>query len=393
MQRSVALVVTAFLAAFALDGALSVVDELGALSLDVHIVKYPRALFSTLVLLANLGMFAAMAITPRIPKRLVLPPMFVAVWFVLGAMPLPIYFGIEGSGLPIAAVQAVVAAAVWGHIRFWGGAWRVPDDWIEGPAFSVRNLALVAVGAMAMVPVVGVYSGLSLKLALSEGTAGYADLDTTGLLLRSRTFRKRDKRVELLGMMHVGEPAAYEEIWSSFPAGSVLLAEGVSDEQEIFGKRKLSYDKGAAKMGLISQAKVPIEADDVTVRSADIDISEFSESTQELLKGAAKIWAADTTAEFMTAYAGVVETSGDPKVIEAVLDDVLNRRNDHLIGEVDRALTEFDVVVVPWGALHMPFLDEEVRKRGFKEESSRDFRLFRFGTVGRGVADFLAGSG
>jgi hypothetical protein len=391
MQRLVALVVTGFLAAFAVDGALSVFDELLALATGTHWVKYPRALSSTLVMLANLAMFVGMAVSPAVPKRLVLPPMAVGLWFLLGAMPLPIYLGIAGSGLPIALVQASVAAALWAYVRVRGGGWAVPEAWCEGPGFSGKHLVAVAAVSLLLSPLIGVYSAASLKLALHHGTAGYADLDRQGLLLTGRTFAKGDKRIELVGMMHIGEPAAYEQIWASFPPGSVLLAEGVSDEQELFGKRKLSYDKGAGKLGLVSQARIPIEGDDLTVRSADIDISQFSEPTRDLLKGAAKIWAADTQLEFVAAYTEVLDTSGDPAVIDAVVADVLDRRNEHLIAEVDQALGEFDSIVVPWGALHMPFLDAEVRKRGFEPVESRSIRLFRFGTVLSGVRSFLGG--
>ena len=48
-----------------------------------------------------------------------------------------------------------------------------------------------------------------------------------------------------------------------------------------------------------------------------------------------------------------------------VIDDVLVGRNEHLLAEIDAALPDEDVLVVPWGAAHLRGVGRGVQDRGF----------------------------
>ena len=52
-----------------------------------------------------------------------------------------------------------------------------------------------------------------------------------------------------------------------------------------------------------------------------------------------------------------------------------------LIGEIDAALDDYRRIVVPWGALHLPEVQEAVRARGFELRSTDQKLLLRYATV------------
>ncbi len=56
-------------------------------------------------------------------------------------------------------------------------------------------------------------------------------------------------------------------------------------------------------------------------------------------------------------------------------------RNAHLEGEIERALGEYEHVVVPWGALHLPSVEQTVLSWGFAETSRETHPLFAWSTV------------
>jgi hypothetical protein len=60
-----------------------------------------------------------------------------------------------------------------------------------------------------------------------------------------------------------------------------------------------------------------------------------------------------------------------PQASETVVHDILTRRNERLLGEIEAALSDYERVVVPWGALHMPWIEREIERLGFERTDSR----------------------
>jgi hypothetical protein len=71
----------------------------------------------------------------------------------------------------------------------------------------------------------------------------------------------------------------------------------------------------------------------------------------------------------------------DPAELAAFQDEVLGLRNEHLTRELERALTEYERVVVPWGALHLPAIEQAVLDWGFEETSRELHPLFGWTTI------------
>ena len=70
-----------------------------------------------------------------------------------------------------------------------------------------------------------------------------------------------------------------------------------------------------------------------------------------------------------------------PEQLQAFQAEVVGLRNRHLVKEIEGAVGEFDHVVVPWGALHLPEIEQAVLAMGFAETSRELHPLFAWSTV------------
>ena len=94
------------------------------------------------------------------------------------------------------------------------------------------------------------YGALSLSAQIEHFTAGFMSFDWRGIQSTARVYRRGDREVHLVGMMHIGEDEAYRELFESFAGEStVVLEEGVSDAEGVLGEG-LFYDVIASRFGL-----------------------------------------------------------------------------------------------------------------------------------------------
>ena len=114
------------------------------------------------------------------------------------------------------------------------------------------------------------------------------------------------------------------------------------------------------------------------MRRADVDVSEFSKSTIELLNLAARIHAEGIRSP---AFFEAILRGEDPAIGKQLWDDILIGRNRHLLEEIQTGLRESDVLVIPWGAAHMPGLAEGIREFGFTSSESKELQILQFRTL------------
>lgn len=67
-------------------------------------------------------------------------------------------------------------------------------------------------------------------------------------------------------------------------------------------------------------------------------------------------------------------------MLEGVWEDVLERRNAVVIDTLWRSLDRYDTIIVPWGGMHMPGIEEAMLERGFVPEEDKERLLFSFST-------------
>jgi hypothetical protein len=85
----------------------------------------------------------------------------------------------------------------------------------------------------------------------------------------------------------------------------------------------------------------------------------------------------EAASEYLVWFLGQDE-SAVPSVIQ---DELIYRLNAHLLSEITAATEEFDFVVAPWGALHLPGLERALLESGFSELERGDRRLLLWLTL------------
>jgi hypothetical protein len=75
----------------------------------------------------------------------------------------------------------------------------------------------------------------------------------------------------------------------------------------------------------------------------------------------------------------LLQYSPPPNIQEQVFDDILFKRNQHLLGEIKTHLEKSATLIVPWGAAHMPGIEDGIQKAGFHLEETQEYLIIRFG--------------
>ena len=60
---------------------------------------------------------------------------------------------------------------------------------------------------------------------------------------------------------------------------------------------------------------------------------------------------------------------------------MLARRNVHLVEELQGALADYDRVIVPWGALHLPYVQQQLLAMGFTPTDRTNHPLIAWNTL------------
>jgi uncharacterized protein YbaP (TraB family) len=115
------------------------------------------------------------------------------------------------------------------------------------------------------------------------------------------------------------------------------------------------------------------------IRNADVDVKTFDPLTLELLGLVLDIYRADDTLPAFLAYIRFAQSAEDPEAMgEQVYADLITLRNDHLVEHMDKALLDYDRIVVPWGAYHLKGIEPLVIERGFTQVSDKRHTIVPF---------------
>jgi hypothetical protein len=383
----IALLLNLLLGLFLVDAAVSLLDDSLGLLLGVRGLAGVRGLTSFAALVAGLLAYGTMGVTPLIPKRLFIPVALFGPLAMLISIPLCIYFYHQSQqiGWLISFCQASLGLAVMYWLR--GSVkWHWPlvaEERLGATAFSWRNLvAFVLVNALVLLPAVIGYLFLCASLAVGHFGEGFLALRPSGISVQVRKYVRADGRaVELVPMSHIGEPAFYRQLSHSFPTNALILMEGVTDDQNLL-TNKITYRRMAKTLGLAEQQK-EFKPSRMHLVRADVDISQFHTNTIDLLNLMMLIHARGLNAQNLTT---LLHYSAPPDFQEQLFDDLLNKRNQHLLGELRARVPDWNYIIVPWGAAHMPGISHGLQKAGFHLDGTREYQAIRFNFFGRKAA-------
>lgn len=406
MKRSGFLVLAAWAAslwlyAFAADATLSVIDESLAMALGGDVLSGLRNGVALFVVYATLPALLVTIFVPQLPKLVLLPPVFFVLWTALGAPPLPATARGSLPMLALSAAQLLLAANALFLVRRRHVRWRLVAEQLP----VVGHLWLRTILALVLTLFVGAAAtaGLAAAAVVSylEGvTGGYMQFGWSGIAMRETVLERDGKTVRLVATAHIAEPGFYREIRRNIPGDALVFVEGVTDRKGRLGG--FSQHAAAQALGLSTQdvfnelLPVPEEVDEAGVDDdagkpgpgsdaphvvrADVDTEVFSDRAVEYLQDVDKVMQSASLGSAMAELSAFSRKYTETET-QAIFGEIVGRRNLNLLEAFDRLAGNYATVVIPWGAMHMPGLEQGLADRHFRVVSTRSVPMARFSTI------------
>ena len=386
-----------FLLAYAADALISVASALMPGDALVGLQGVVAAIVLALAAIA----IPVLAVTDRIPLLAFVPMVISAFGFVVLLSYAELFGTMAAIQLPASVLQAGIASFAFSVVWVWreGAGILFDRSGFEASNFSVLRFLGMGVAMPLCAGVMGMaWSIAVVGLQLEALTLGFVDFDGEGVLLADRVYAAGDRRVRLVGMMHFGEREGYEALFQELAEAGpevAVLTEGVTDEEGLL-ETQLDYGGVAEVLGLERQESIEeyvwsaSERPDPAMASpefihADVDVSDFGEVTIEWLGETGALYSGESfLSVFLELYWKLLES---PQLMQVVLSDIVEYRNEVLLGHIGRELDAHPVVVVPWGAMHMPGVAAVLEENGFVAIEHRSVRLISWS----GVAAALSG--
>ena len=380
-RRLFAIVLSLFLVIFLVDAAISSLDDLLILAFDCHALSVLRALLAIATLLICVVIYILIGLTPMVPKRFFLPlPLFILA-SMLALVPLMTFFysRLQQAALVTSLCQLALGMFIWrraqGSLKF---CWPlITAEHLGARGFSWSHVSIFALlNLFVLLPLVAIYLFVSSACAVNHFSEGFMTLHPSGFTVQARKYIRDDgKVIELFPMAHVAEPDFYRNVTRAFPTNSIILMEGVSDDGNLL-TNKISYKRMARTLGLAEQKQTFVPTNSNHAVTADVDVGQFSKETLDFLNLVMLIHSKGATAENVMKF---MEWSPPPDFEKQLFDDILIKRNEHLLQEIQSHLRQSDNLMVPWGVAHMPGIAREIQKSGFHLAETHDYFVIRFG--------------
>lgn len=368
-----------FLGLFLTDAVISSLDDSLIVFLNIHGLSTLRGLIFSTATVFSAIVYVAIGLTPMVPKRYFLPLTLFNPIASLVVIFLSIYsFGqLHWVAWGISLCQLIFGLAVLYALR--GGFdfhWPlVPTLRLKVQRFSWRNLVgFLLANIFIFLPALVIYLVVCAAVAVDHFSDGFMALRPQGIVVQAREYVRDGKTIHLYPMAHIGDAGFYHRLSKSFPTNALILMEGVSDNRGLL-TNKISYQRAAESLGLAEQ-QTEFAPKGESVR-ADVDVEAFSQETIDLLNLVMQMHTKEVTPEIIL---NVMQFSPPPGYEQKLAKDLIEKRNQRLVQEIQSRLPAWEHIVVPWGAAHMPGIARELQKLGFTPQKTEDHVAIEFGS-------------
>jgi hypothetical protein len=393
-----------FLVLFLVAAILGLASELTRQFLAFPFPQIGVQLIWSACLLCGLGVYIGFGFNRHLPKRILLPLLIWLAWSLIDYWPLEMVVG-EQYRLYAFVAQIIVGLIILHLNRLLNNrSFLLAPNQFYRPFFRFRNLLIFGLINIVVFPVILLLITFSAAGNLIESnSAGFVRLKPDGLYMADRTYRKKDKQIQLTGMIHLAQPEYYRALIASIPPDrTLILMEGVTDKKGLLSER-FAYGNIADLLGLTSQDKMLFQGrliDAATLNSsaqkqppkvdllpADIDLSDFDPLTIKVLNALAKyVLNADSPIAGYLEFSRWAQSHITADFNSIIMDDLLGKRDKYVVSYLPQALKKYDHLVIPWGALHMKGIEQSVIEKGFvltthQERLSIDFLLLPYGQI------------
>ncbi len=392
-MRKLANLFLIFFIASAVSGIFQVLAQYGELfpyAAQIHRILRGACLFTGFLVYIGFGF------NRHLPKRVLVPLLLWLFWSLVAYWPLD-YYSLEWGRL-VAHVAQLIFGAILLKINSLlnnKGLLLAPEQF-SGPSFSFGALVKFSLVSLVVLPVSLLLVLFSLLGGvLDRSTGGFVQLRPDGLYMQERIYHLDGKNVRLAGMIHLGHGDYFNDLIASIPTErTLILAEGVSDDTGLMSER-FSYGNIAGNLGLTSQEQFHFAGrrisradlsqsyrerhDGPHILDADIDLQQFDPRSVEVLNALAKNFLnADSLWRGYLQFNRWAEENVTVDTHRVLMFDLIDKRNQAVIDLLPQALARYDVVVIPWGALHMKGIETAVRAADFYLHDTYLRRSIRF---------------
>jgi len=387
-RKLCALLMSLFLGLVLANAVLSTLDDTCALLWGAHFLTIPSTLILFLTVPAVALVYGLTGLTPVIPKQVALPVMALLGLPLLVALPVMVYYYQDLLWFDWLTSGAQVVGCLL-LIRWLQGNWQfrwplVADKDLGRGPFTWRNLLLfVLLNLLVLLPAAVLYVGGCATLAVRHFTGGFVALRPGGIVMQARKYIREDGRtVVLIPMTHIADSDFYRSVAEVVTSNSVVLMEGVTDHHNLLTNR-LSYRRAARSLHLAEQHE-GFKLEQGRLIQADVDVQEFSSNTIAVLNLVTLVHGEGLTPRTL---GRLLQYSPSADMEQQLFEDLLAKRNRHVLSELKARLPESANFVIPWGAAHMAGLAREIEKSGFHLAGTRDYLAICFGTKKHGGAN------
>jgi len=201
-------------------------------------------------------------------------------------------------------------------------------------------------------------------------TGEYIKIRPDGIYTRVAALQREGRTVLLIGMAHVARKGFYDDVINRIPTTSLVLEEGVSDRDHLLPDGLDYTHLGLSTLDDQKNFMGKLRASRHTV-NADIDVNQLKPANIEFLRAIGRYLKGDQKP---------LENnpSIDSDFIKSFFDDVLDRRNEHLLNVLSSQDGTYNSFTIAWGALHLASIEEELKTQGYRIESTENLKLFSF---------------
>ena len=368
-----------FILLFFFDSVISLTDDVVIQVFGASTLHTLRSFFAFLPFALSFPLYFLTGTVTGFPKRILLPMALFQIWCGLFlALPLPIYLGMQHTNLLLSSIQLFISitAFIYLHQTTKKKIWFFTSADFSHMVFKFKRVfGFATANIIVVIPLIIVYLAVCMSLATSHLSRGFIRLDMDGISIEARTYAHQGRHLYLLPTFHIAESTFFRTLIESLPESSTaVILEGVTDKHRL-APTGLNYRQLARRFGLEAQDNRIFLAWH-TVQRCDVDISYFSPETRSFLNAVRRSMKQWSSGNRITAFlASMLSPRPDPNLL---WQDLVEMRNRRVLECMHRLQAEYDNLLVPWGAAHMPGIEKEILKWGAVLKNRRRVKVLNW---------------
>lgn len=351
--------VNIYILLFLVDGFVTLLCAL------VEHLSIVQGIIAFVVLLMSFPLYFFVGCIRGFPKRVVLPLILFTIWAGLFfAFPIPVFLGVEKTMLLLSIIQICIGIVAIAALRFSSGNihWLYCQSNFEQLAFHWKRLiGFVAANLILVIPLIGLYLAVSFSFVVSHLSQDFIHIGFRGISFETRTYLFEGKNIILMPTAHIAQTGFYEKSIKPLPAkNTVVIPEGVTDKTSLL-KGGIGYEEMASSLGVEAQSNQIIIADRDT-KYCDVDVSDLSPEIIAMIQSCSRInryWASGDRDMALQELVAAPEPD-----LSLFYQELIEIRNHRVTECIPDCLQSYDNIIIPWGALHMPGIENTILEWG-----------------------------